>query len=62
MSNKTKIKLLDLKLDKRLGKELMIINIILLISMPIHDGDHIRQASGLLHRNGWVLCSVFWER
>jgi len=46
MSEKEKstVRLLDSKLDERTAHSLMIGAIIVLISVLIHDGDHIRQA------------------
>lgn len=38
------VRLLDTKLDDKLAKYLMIGAILMLISVIIHDGDHIRQA------------------
>lgn len=42
--DQTKIRLLDVKLDDKLAHSLMTAAIIVLISVLIHDGDHIRQA------------------
>lgn len=39
-----KLRYLDLKLDDTIYKAMMKINIVLLVSILIHDGDHIRQA------------------
>lgn len=39
-----KLRLLDIKLNDRAKRALMIINLIMLGSILIHDGDHIRQA------------------
>lgn len=46
MSKKDKatVRLLDTKLDEKLARSLMIGALIVLLSVLIHDGDHIRQA------------------
>lgn len=46
MSNQEKetIRLLDTKLDGKTAKTLMTCAVIMLVSILIHDGDHIRQA------------------
>ncbi len=42
--NKKVVKLLDKKLDINMSKMLMKCSIVILISVLLHDGDHLRQA------------------
>ena len=46
MSSKEKnaVRLLDTKLDAKATKTMVICAVIMLVSVLIHDGDHIRQA------------------
>ena len=44
MSTEDKIKLLDIKLDDKPARRLMILALVILASILIHDCDHIRQA------------------
>ncbi len=43
-SDREKIRLLDMKLDEKTGKTLMTCALVMLLSVLMHDGDHIRQA------------------
>lgn len=42
--NRKRTRLLDMKLDEGTRHALMVVNIIMICSILIHDGDHVRQA------------------
>jgi len=44
LNDRAKIHLLDIKLDDRTAHSLMILAVIELISVVLHDCDHVRQA------------------